>query len=307
MASRSDCGESTPPSRGTEVPDLSRDSMDADTSEVHRKAQNESRRVLTHLHRTLKFAVPDGQGSDTNYLDSEDKGGEGGEGGDSNGSTSSGVAGDPVDSGKENATPQSKGKKRGRSNFEALDGQPDAKRVKTHPQSSVQVQEPVNIAQLAPVPIQIKYPSHPKVDRTDEWFAENFRRLFRQMNNVVTHYFTIHDIDQNDKHPWALKMTPEFIRWAEQVADPNFEHDGRGWDELLKDGVLRKWFIIGILTKILKVKVFDEYLFGASREQKELAFALDKAFLSREGIFPSCFHMFLDQRDREEKRRGHTY
>ncbi|OWP00253.1 hypothetical protein B2J93_3779 [Marssonina coronariae] len=165
------------------------------------------------------------------------------------------------------------------------DDAPAAKRAR-YPTPAVQIQEPVDIARLAPIALQINYEPHPTADRGDDWWCENFRRLYHQLDIVVTHYFALHDISQVEGSPWTLGMTPEFVRWAEQVADPEWESSTRtgGWDELLKDSRLRKWFLMAILMKIFKTKIFDEYLFGASKEQKEACFALDRAFLTREGF-----------------------
>ncbi len=76
-------------------------------------------------------------------------------------------------------------------------------------------------------------------------------------------------------------MTDEFVTWAEQVAEPN-PHLG-SWDNLLRETGQRKWLIMGILMKIIKVKVFDVDLFGASKEQAELLHGLSRAFVGREG------------------------
>ncbi|PBP24219.1 hypothetical protein BUE80_DR004814 [Diplocarpon rosae] len=165
------------------------------------------------------------------------------------------------------------------------DDTPAAKRAR-YPIPAVQVQEPVDIARLAPIALQINYEPHPTADRSDNWWGENFRRLYHQLDVVVTHYFARHDISRVEGSPWTLPMTPEFVRWAEQVADPEWEASTRtaGWDELLKESRLRKWFLMAVLVKIFQVKIFDEYLFGASKEQQEACFALDRAFLSREGF-----------------------
>ncbi|KAI9047837.1 hypothetical protein LZ554_008545 [Drepanopeziza brunnea f. sp. 'monogermtubi'] len=188
----------------------------------------------------------------------------------------------PADANPDGEKP--KNNKRRRSDSDGDDDEAPAPKRSRYPIPAVQIQQPVDVAKL--VPIQLTYQPHPASERSDAWWLENFRRLYHQVENMVTHYFTLHDISKEDGSPWTLGMTPEFVRWAEEVADPNWEARGpmAGWDELLKDSTQRKWLLVGVLMKIFKVKVFDEYLFGASKEQKEACFALDRAFLGREGF-----------------------
>ncbi|KAH6702961.1 hypothetical protein BKA61DRAFT_418565, partial [Leptodontidium sp. MPI-SDFR-AT-0119] len=132
------------------------------------------------------------------------------------------------------------------------------------------------------LPIQIEYPAHPTTDRSDAWFIDNFTQLYRQVEAVCSHYYGLHEIPI-EAEPWLeAKMTPEFVKWAEQVAEPDPRFGS--WDELLRDKSLRKWFVMAVLMKVFKVKVFDLYLFGATREQTQLMHQVDRAFLGREGF-----------------------
>jgi hypothetical protein len=146
----------------------------------------------------------------------------------------------------------------------------------------VQVQPKVDLAQLAPQPLRISYKAHPLEDRTDAWYIEMFRRLFRQTHRFVSHYFGVHDINAGDFfEPWGANMTPEFVAWAEQVAEP--DPNLGTWDDLLRDTQQRKWFVMAILMNILRVKVFDVDLFGANKEQAELLHGISRALVGREG------------------------
>jgi hypothetical protein len=129
------------------------------------------------------------------------------------------------------------------------------KRSRTHKDFQV---EPLIIDYTQFQPLRINYKPHPLSDRTDTWFIEMFRRLYHQTERFVTHYFTLHDsLDLGE--PWALDFSPEFIAWAEQVAEP--DPATGGWDGILKDGEQRKWFVMGILVRVLRVKGLEKALF----------------------------------------------
>jgi hypothetical protein len=149
--------------------------------------------------------------------------------------------------------------------------------------SIVQVQPRVDLATLAPQPLRISYKPHPLEDRSDAWFTEMFRRLFRQSDRFATHYFAVHNLEAGQFfEPWAAGMTDEFITWAEQVAEPDANHVDY-WDEILRNTVQRKWLVMAILMKIIKVKIFDADMFGTGKEQAELLHGISRALLGREG------------------------
>jgi hypothetical protein len=52
----------------------------------------------------------------------------------------------------------------------------------------------------------------------------------------------------------------------------------------LKDGEQRKWFVMGILVRVLRVKAFDEELFGANEREGGFLMGLEKALFTREGM-----------------------
>jgi hypothetical protein len=195
---------------------------------------------------------------------------------------------DSDDEYKENKTPTSN-KRRATRSTTAAARRPIVKPIKPLPLNHVVEVEPkIDLAKLAPQPLRISYKPHPLEDRSDAWYTEMFRRLFRQTDKFATRYFGVHDLDAGEFfEPWAAGMTGEFITWAEQVAesDPNL---GTGsWDDLLRDTMQRKWLVMGILMKIVRVKIFEVDLFGAGKEQAELLHGLSRAFVGREGTATS--------------------
>lgn len=135
---------------------------------------------------------------------------------------------------------------------------------------------------LQPQPLQFNFRSHPAEDRSDEWYIQQFRRLFRKLHDFAHDYFGLHDIDQGYFHqPWAAGMTPEFLRYVEDVATP--DPMVGGWDPLLQNTIQREWLIVGIIMRILEIQVFGADLWGAEPQEKELLLGLERALLNREG------------------------
>ncbi|KAH7403169.1 hypothetical protein BKA64DRAFT_776521 [Cadophora sp. MPI-SDFR-AT-0126] len=162
------------------------------------------------------------------------------------------------------------------------DDRKNTKKARLYANPSLQIQPPIDITKLAPLPLRITYPPHPTTDRPDTWFIHNFQQLYRQISAFCTTYYGLHDIPLTDE-PWEkCKVTPEFLKWAEMVAEP--EPRMGCWDELLRDRRLRKWFVMAVLVRVLRVKVFEELLFGGTREQVLLMHQVDRAFLGREGF-----------------------
>lgn len=154
----------------------------------------------------------------------------------------------------------------------------------------VQVKPKVDLASLAPQPLRISYKPHPLEDHSDAWYTEMFRRLFRQTEQFVTRYFGVHNLDAGKFfEPWGAGMTDEFVTWAEQVAEPDLNRGTGTWDDLLRETRQRKWLVMGVLMRILTVKIFEVDLFGASKEQAELLHGISRALVGREGLNPSLF------------------
>ncbi|KAF8852203.1 hypothetical protein BDZ45DRAFT_116349 [Acephala macrosclerotiorum] len=147
----------------------------------------------------------------------------------------------------------------------------------------MQTQAPTDLPTLNPQPIQINYESHPLEDQSDEWFMGMFKDLYRQIEQFVIKYYAIHDLDKGAFYePWAAGFSPEFIAWAEQIAEP--DPSMGGWDNILRNTEQRQWFIMGILMRIIQRKIFDEDLFGSNQQQRELMHGLDRALFAREGF-----------------------
>jgi hypothetical protein len=134
---------------------------------------------------------------------------------------------------------------------------------------------------VKPQPIRIAYKRHELGDHSDAWFIEQFRLLYREAEKFVADYFCIHDLKKGTFYePWAVAHTPEFIYWAEQVAEPDPK---TGWDSLLRDGKERKWLVMGVIVRILRTKIFDEELFGTDEREAEWMHGVEKTFFLSEG------------------------
>ncbi len=255
----------------------------AATPDERKEADLKAREILKRAKRGLRATNPEFRAEDGfSELEDEDEDEEEDSGSDSGSDAGSGGPKYPAGNAEPGpATPTPRGgRKRARSDSDDETGRRPKRARFSNP--IVQVQPPVDIIKLNPQPIRITYKRHPTEDRSDEWFTEMFRRLFHQMEATVTHYFALHDISGPEHEPWALEMTPEFIVWAEQVAEPN--PNTQGWDQMLKCTTTRKWFLIAILMRIFKAKIFDEELWGATDTQKALMHSLEVATFTREGV-----------------------
>jgi hypothetical protein len=165
-------------------------------------------------------------------------------------------------------------------NYETAQNQRPAKKSKL--KSFIAQHALEEFEKVQPQPIRFNFRPHPLKDRSDEWYIEQFRRLFRRIHNFASDYFGLHDLDQGDLHqPWAAGMSPEFLRWVEDVAtaDPMVG----SWDPLLQNTAQRTWLIVGIITRILEIQVFGADLWGAEPQEKELLLGMERGLLNREG------------------------
>lgn len=165
------------------------------------------------------------------------------------------------------------------------DNQRALKRVKSEITSALPV-PPECLADFRPQPLQFEFPPHPDEDRSDHWYIEEFRKLYVRLDRFCHDFYGAHDLDEGEFHqPWAIGMTPEFLRYVEQVAEADPELGG--WNKLLRDTTERKWLVMAVLTRILEAHVFGADLFGADAEEKQLIFQVDRALITREGkLFP---------------------
>lgn len=142
----------------------------------------------------------------------------------------------------------------------------------------------LDVAVLQPQPIRITYELPAPGDRDDVWFIDAFKQLYQEAENFVDTYFCMHDLKVGTFYePWNINHTPEFLWWAEQIAEPD---PATGWDSLLRDGRERKWLVMGIVMGVLRVKIFDEELFGCDEQEKEVMHDIEKTLFLSEGLFP---------------------
>jgi len=135
-----------------------------------------------------------------------------------------------------------------------------------------------DIVALNAQPTQLVFPPH--VDgRNDQWFEDEFQRLYKSVRLYFDMYFGREDLDDDDQ-PWAEDFGDEFLNFAEQVAEADPQ---TGWDVIIKDGKQRRYLFVGILWTVLEKKIFDELLFGATDVEKEALFATERAMISSEG------------------------
>lgn len=140
--------------------------------------------------------------------------------------------------------------------------------------------------QTPPAPIhgqqQFEGSSSSSMYHTDEWFRNEFERLYDQVVNFVDIFF--HQFDdiplESSLSPW-IGMSFEFVRYSIMVAEPD---DSLGdWNRILLERNERRYLLVGILARILEAKVFGELLFGASKGQKKQLEELERSSIEVEG------------------------
>lgn len=128
----------------------------------------------------------------------------------------------------------------------------------------------------------LKSSSSSFISDTDEWFRDEFERLYDQVANFVDTFFCqFQDIPlENRLSPW-IEMSPEFVRYSIMVAEPD---DNLGdWNRILLEKNERRYLLVGILARILEAKVFGEMLFGGSKAQKKQLEDLERSSIEVEG------------------------
>jgi hypothetical protein len=117
---------------------------------------------------------------------------------------------------------------------------------------------------------------------SDEWFRDEFEKLFLRVENFVDQFFCkFGDIPiKGSLSPW-IEMSSEFVSYSMMVAEPD---DSCGdWNQILLERNERWYLLVGILARILEAKVFGELLFGGSRDQKQQLEALERSSTETEG------------------------
>ncbi|KAJ8066024.1 hypothetical protein OCU04_005118 [Sclerotinia nivalis] len=131
------------------------------------------------------------------------------------------------------------------------------------------------------MPLQFEFPPHPERDRSNDWFQDAYAVLFDRIIVFAKDYFGFQDLEGNFNEPWAIDMPDEFYRYVELIAEP--DPAVGGWDEMLTNTETRTFLIVGIIVKILEVKVFAPNLWGNTKEGEDLLHNLDRALLDSEG------------------------
>jgi len=158
--------------------------------------------------------------------------------------------------------------------------EPPPKRKKMWTPRKVHV--PVDLAILRPQPIRLTFPHHPLEDRSDEWYIAQFEALFDKLEEFVKDFFAAHDLDQGQFHQlWAVDMTPEFLNYVEQVAEPDINQGG--WDEIIHNTKQRKFLVKAVVMRILEIKVFGAELLGATQQEDDMMMSLERGLFTREG------------------------
>lgn len=243
----------------------------ADSREERKEAERKRGEIVTRAKKALRIR----EGLIGMEVDDEDEEADDGESWTP--SSSEDGSGSPLN-GRNSNRPESR--KRRHSDPD-VDDKKQIKKARRFANPSLQIQQPLDITTLCPLPLRMTYPAHPSTDRPDTWFTSNFASLYRQIETFCSTYYSLHSIPLTDE-PWSkCKMTPEFIKWAEMVAEP--EPRMGCWDELLRDTGMRKWFVMAVVVRVLRVKVFGVEIFGGTGEQRDLMHQVDRAFLGREG------------------------
>jgi hypothetical protein len=117
---------------------------------------------------------------------------------------------------------------------------------------------------------------------TDEWFRDEFERLYAQVGDFVDMFFCqFEDISlESNLCPW-IEMSSEFVRYSTMVAE--LDNRSGDWNRILLKRNERWYLLVGILARILEAKVFAELLFGASKGQKKKLEDLERSSVELEG------------------------
>jgi hypothetical protein len=154
--------------------------------------------------------------------------------------------------------------------------------MQTHTEHfALAVQERTPTASL-PSQHQSEGSSSSSVYQTDEWFRDEFERLYDQVANFVDIFFCqFQDVSlESSLSPW-IEMSSEFVRYSMMVAEPD---DSLGdWNRILLERNERRYLLVGIFARILESKVFGELLFGASKGQKKQLEQLERSSIEVEG------------------------
>ncbi|KAK0667706.1 hypothetical protein QBC41DRAFT_395267 [Cercophora samala] len=131
----------------------------------------------------------------------------------------------------------------------------------------------------------------------NEWFGAVWQDLYLKASHFGEEYFgeglgfgeevpnggDIGDLKKIDK-VWTTGVggSKNLVWFISQVARQDNGYEG-GWDVMLSKAVQRKLLVVGVLGKVLERQVFDDLLFGADQEARDMLEAADKALEASEG------------------------
>ncbi|KAH8813271.1 hypothetical protein F5884DRAFT_671557 [Xylogone sp. PMI_703] len=162
-----------------------------------------------------------------------------------------------------------------------VDNQPTPKTPKIDP-SEIAVNSK-NIPSALLKPLNFTALVHPREGRSDEWFQIAFTRSQQRTLRWAKVLFGFCDIsaETDSVGKWSAKAGRSFLKEVDKiaVADPN-----GGVLDMLLDSKQRVSLVAALINNIFQDAVFDEYLFGADKEEKDLLHAMDRAFVADGGF-----------------------
>lgn len=134
-----------------------------------------------------------------------------------------------------------------------------------------------------------RWPSGTAEELESTWFEMLYSHLYVRARGFAGEYFGYGDIVPARRSArevvWLEAGSSRQFRWFVKKVARQDNHAG-GWDALLKMEKHRRYLVIGVIGKALEMCVFDELLFGADAEQKEMLEAQDRCTLDMEGECP---------------------
>ncbi|CAG8955720.1 hypothetical protein HYFRA_00010986 [Hymenoscyphus fraxineus] len=147
----------------------------------------------------------------------------------------------------------------------------------------------INLSTSIPIPVRKLYPSHPLTDRPDTFFKDAFHSLYTDIHSLCHAFFGYPNLlspewvkKTGTAKPWdAIGAMSEFTTFADLVAEE--DQVVGGWEEMVGKGSSRKFLVVGVIVKMLKVRVFDEGIYGGSVQEGEMMHGVERALIDREG------------------------
>ncbi|KAI0532765.1 hypothetical protein GGR58DRAFT_151418 [Xylaria digitata] len=129
---------------------------------------------------------------------------------------------------------------------------------------------------------------HP-MDYSDEFYRTNYETLYNRICDFADTWFgagvwleDFRDEEHGEFSAWEVPQTEQFTQYARSVA-----HEDRGyveWNDILSDPKHRKWLCVGIFAQIIERKIFNQLLFGASKEYQDELERHDAHWVLQEGF-----------------------